>query len=463
MMLPKQPPLTKNNIMLKALKQWFGFAKKEANEENKLAICLRSLTTASDAKDKIVVVCKGAELTLRKDGALPDSLKIGEVCWLLPGGDVRLPITFQYDAREIRSVIVLRFEGDRRFALYAANLLASGKESITETELARFIAGQWSELMALQKIVPEQLLQSEVVARFRTHLSLLLQENGFRCTGIESVEVQSPRTSEAKTPELPETVSQELDEAVKQATSESGWDQLLDQLDDAGFVPYASDAETLEQLGSDYRDKKVSAEDVALQIRKMLERNNLEIGLITERVARWNATEVKLRLLDSLDEKPEEYLLAAAKSLDKREKVPSTWYLLRRHKVDEKLQKYLKTTTKKLEGLLESAKSRQSGIENKAKLASSQSTLKRIADKLTMTPNLKSGSKNMRNQQRGIDELVQAVRRSVTATQLAEGLLRSLLAEDFAKEQYLVMVTDVNAALATLEREIDDRKNVYGV
>ena len=461
--------------MLKALKEWFGFAVKKAatiegKEESKLANCLRTLADVPPGlslNDKIIVVCKGAQLTLRKDGALPDTLKEGEVCWLLPGGDVRLPIVFHYEAREVRAVVVLRFEGDRNFALYVANLLATGKDGITEFDLALFVAGQWSELLAIQRVTLEQLSANkpELVARFRTHLSLLLQENGFRCVGIESIEVQTPQVQAAK-PEalpkdpLPNIAVQELDAAIKQATTETGWEQLLDQLDDAGFAPRESDAETLETLGTDYRNRKVSAEDVALQIRRMIERNNLEVGLISERVARWNAMEVKLRLLDSLDGKPEEYLLTAAKSLEKPEKVPSTWYMLRRHKVDEKLQKYLKTQSKALTDLLESAMKRQSALENRAKLASSQQTLKRIADKLTMTPDLQN---NLRGRQRNIDELVAAVRRSVTTMQLSDGLLRSLASEDYPKEQYLATVADLEATLMTLEREIDDRKNVYGV
>jgi len=313
--------------MFQALKHWFGFAaKKETKDGNDLAVCLRSLVPppALSLRDKIIVVCKGAELKLRKDGALPDRLDSGEVCWVLPGGDVRLPISFLYAAQEIRAIVVLRFEGDRNFALYAANLLASGKDGITEADLARFVAGQWSELQALQNVTVEQLQKPDTVTRFRTHLSLLLQESGFRCTGIESIEVQSSHTAETIAPELTEKASQELFEAVKQATSETDWDRLFDQLDEAGFVPKESDIETLESLGDNYRNKKVSAEDASLTIRRMIERNNLEIGLITERVARWNATEVKLRLLDSFD-KPEEYFLAAAKLPGKHEKVPSTW------------------------------------------------------------------------------------------------------------------------------------------
>jgi len=455
--------------MFQALKQWFGFAaKKEAADTNKLAVCLRSLAELPPAlslQDKIIVVCKGSELALRKEGALPDRLNSGEVCWILPGGDVRLPIEFQYESQEIQAVVMLRFEGDRRFASYAANLLASGRSGITESDLAQFVAGQWSELLTLQNVTAEQLTtrNSEHLARFRTHLSLLLQENGFRCAGIESVEILAAQTSEVQAAELPNTASQELNEAVRRATTESDWNRLLDQLDEAGFQPCESDAATLETLGDDYRNRKLSAEDTALQIRRMIERNNLETRRITERVAHWNAAEIKLRLLNSLYEKQAEYLLAAAESLDKPGRVPSTWYLLRHHKVDEKLQEYMKTTTRTLGNLLVTAMKRQSGLENKAKLASSQATLKRIADKLVMTPSLGSAPGDLRKRQRKLDELVQAVRRSVTATQLAEGLLRNLVAEDYPKEQFLVTVADLESTLATLEREIDDRKNVYSV
>ena len=450
--------------MLQALKQWFGFAgKKEAKDENHLAICLRTLADAPSVQDKIVVVCKGSQLTLRKEDALPDCLDSGEVCWILPRNDIRLPVEFLYDSDEIRAVVVLRFEGDRNFALYAANLLASGKVGLTETDLAEFVAGQWSELQTLQRIEAQQLQKPDAASRFRTHLSLLLQESGFRCTGIESIEVGATKTPEPKVEALPDAVLQELDAAVKNAKTETDWNRLLDQLDDAGFQPRESDADVLESLGDDYCNRKVSAGDAALQIRRMIERNNLEVGLITERVAQWNATEVKLRLLDSLDDKPVEYLLAAAESLDKPGKVPSTWYLLRRHQVDEKLQKYLKNAMKTLQDLLESVTRRQTGLENKAKLVSSQSTLKRISDKLAMTPGLRSGSAGMQRRQRKLTELIQAVRRSVTTIQLAEGLLRNLASGDYPKQQYLATAADLEATLATLEREIDDRKNVYGV
>ena len=450
--------------MLQALKQWFGFAKKkDAQDENHLAICLRTLADAPSIQDKTVVVCKGSQMTLRKEDALPDRLDSGEVCWILPRNDIRLPVEFLYDAREIRAVVVLRFEGDRNFALYAANLLASGREDITEAALVEFVAGQWGELLTLQRIEVQQLQKQDVASRFRTHLSLLLQENGFRCTGIESIEVGATEIPEPKAEALPEAVLQELDTAIKKSKSESDWNQLLDQLDDAGFVPRESDTDALKSLGDDYCDRKVSAEDAALQIRRMIERNNLEVGLITERVAQWNATEVKLRLLDSLDDKPVEYLLTAAESLGKPSKVPSTWYLLRRHRVDEKLQKYLKNETKTLQDLVESVVQRQTSLENKAKLVSSQSTLKRISDKLAMTPGLRSGSGSMQRRQRKLTELIQAVRRSVTTIQLAQGLLRNLASGDYPKELYVATVTDLEAMLTTLEREVDDRKNIYGV
>ncbi len=454
--------------MFQALKRWLGFAAdKETKNDDRLAFCVRTLDQAPQVslQDKIVVVCRGAELTLRKEDSLPDRLNSGEVCWILPRNDIRLPIEFQYEAREIRAVVVLRFEGDRSFALHAANLLTSGRDGITEADFARFVAGQWNELLSLQKISTEQLStrNSEVVSRFRTNLSLLLQENGFRCVGIEAIEVVAARTEETTAPQLPEAVSQELNNAVKQASTEAGWNRLLDQLDEAGFEPRESDVEKLESLGAEIRDRKIAVEDASLQIRKMIERNNLEIGLISERVARWNATDVKLRLLDSLDEKPEEYLLAAGKSLSKAEKVPSTWFVLRRHKVDEKLQKYLKSMTGKLTGLLESAMSRQAGLVNKAKLSPSQATLKRLSDKLGMTPGLLAGSGSLKRRQRKLDELIVTVRRSITAAQLAEGLLRSLVSENYPKEQYLATVADLEATLQTLENEIDDRKNIYGV
>ena len=453
--------------MLQALKQWFGFTrKKEAKDENNLAVCLRTLAQApstTSLQDKTIVVCKGAELKLRKKGALPDRLNPGEVCWILPSGDIRLPITFHYDAKEIQAVVLLRFEGDHHFVLYAANLVASKRECITKADLAEFVAGQWTELSTLQRIEPQQLQNPAVIARFRPHLSLLLQENGFRCVGIEAIDVGSTKISESLDAELSDAATQELSEAVKKVKSESDWHQLLDQLDDAGFQPRESDIETLESLGNDYCNRKVPAEDALLQIRRMIERNNLEIGLITERVARWNATEVKLRLLNSQDDKPAEYFLLAANFPAKPDKVPSTWYMLRCHKIDEKLQKYLKTTTGNLINLLDVALKRQTSIENKSKLFSSQSSLRRIADKLAITPGLHSGSRSLQSRQRGIDELIQAVRRSITIIQLAEGMLRNLVSKDYTREQYFSMAADLEATLTTLEREIDDRKNIYGI
>lgn len=455
--------------MLQALKNWFGFTaeKKAGSDDVPLAFCMQSPDRAppTSLQDKIVVVCRGPELSLRKEEALPDRLEPGEVCWILPRSDVRLPVDFLYGTREIRAVVVLRFEGDRAFALHAANLLVSGKREITGTDLARFVAGQWSELLSLQNIDPDRLSSRnpETVSRFRTNLSLLLQENGFRCVGIESIEVTDPRTPEPEDSKLPETVTAELNAAVKQVSTEADWDCLLDRLDEAGFEPGESNVEKLETLGEDYLARKISVEDASVRIGKMIERNNLEVGLISERAARWNATDAKLRLLDSLDGQPEEFLLKAGTESPGRSKVPSTWYLLRRQKIDEKLQKYLKSAVNRLETLSESARKRQSGLVDKAKLAPSQATLKRIADKIAMTPALRSGTGSMKRRQRRYDDLIAAVRRSVTATQLAEGLLRSLASEDYPKEQYLATVGDLEATLTTLENEITDRKNIYGV
>lgn len=454
--------------MFQALKEWIDFAAgKETKNDDRLAFCLRTLARAprESLKDKTIVVCRGPELSLRKEGALPERLEPGEVCWVLPAGDVRLPLKFQHENKEIRAVVVLRFEGDRRFALHAADLLASGKDGITEADLACFLAGQWGDLLSLRQISPERFStqNSSVVSQFRVNLSMLLQENGFRCIEIESVEVLDACISETEPPKLPEAVSEELNAAVEQASTEAGWDRLLDQLDEVGFSPHESEVEALESLGDDYRDKKVSAGDAAAYIRKMIERNTLETKVISGRVARWNAMDVKLRLLDALAEKPEHYRLAATESLSKNEKVPGTWFVLRRHKVDEKLRKYLKSMSGKLAGLLDSATKRQTGLENKARLASTQATLKRISVKLDMTPGLKAGSGSMKRRQRKLDELIATVRRSVTATQLAEVLLRNLASGNYSKEQYLATVADLEATLAALENEIDDRKNVYGL
>ena len=132
-------------------------------------------------QEKTVAVCRGRQLVLTKeDGTLPERLAPGEACWVLPTDDVTLPV----QVGTIKADVRVRFEADHAFALFAV-----GRNQLTKDDLAQLVAGQWSELMTLDRLTSETLLNgdADVLARFRTHLSLLLQEYGFRCTNIGAI------------------------------------------------------------------------------------------------------------------------------------------------------------------------------------------------------------------------------------------------------------------------------------
>ncbi len=195
----------------------------------------------------------------------------------------------------------------------------------------------------------------------------------------------------------------------------------------------------------------------------MIRRNNRELDRIAEEVALWSAEETKLRLLNSLDAEEEEFLLAAAAPSARVAKVPSTWYLLRKQKVDEKLRRYLKNSVQKLGIKLDAALNRHNSIPAKAQFHPSQQTLKRIADKISMTPGLSSGGSGFRQKRQGYGELLAAVRRSVTAIQLIDGFLSRLISENVTEKEQSDLLGGLESTLETLENEINQRKNIYGV
>ena len=452
--------------MFEFLRRWFGRAGKPAEDDGQLAIRYDRLADVpgGDAlRDKTVAVCRGRQLVLTTDGTLPERLASGETCWILPKDDVSLPVPIATDDRTIKTDVRLRFEADHAFALFAF-----GRDRLTKDELAQLVAGQWSELSSLERMTCDTLLNgdADVLARFRTHLSLLLQEYGFRCVGIEKIiemarEELVPAEIVPTEHALPNEATAELHTAVAGVKTEKDWETMLDQLDDAGFAPDAQAMTEIATLGDDYLSRHVSTDDATLQIRKMIERKNLEITAVRRETDFWNATDVKLRLLDTFDDDAEEYLLAATENLPNSSRLPSTWYMLRKHKIDAKLQKYLQTTTDDMRKLLTAAKNRQSDIVAKAKLAKSEAALNRIGDHLSMMPTFTPRQSALKSKRRDPAELLAAVRRSVSASQLAAGLLRKLATDNFSREDYAILAKDLENAFELLENELRERKNVY--
>ncbi|HBT77754.1 MAG TPA: hypothetical protein DEB39_12710 [Planctomycetaceae bacterium] len=462
--------------MFETLKKWFGLvAHKERETVPFLATAYRRLADIPDGTalhDKKIVLCRGNALSLVKEGELPDRLENDEVCWIVPTGDVPLPLDFPSGENRIRATVRLRFEADRAFAFYAAMLLASGNEGISSEMLARLVVGQWYELMDLLHLRADRFVSDRegVLSRFRTHLSLLLQQFGFRCVGIdpvvlESVVPESTVPEEAAGndfPKIPGDVVDELRAAIRASRTESDWERMLDRLDEAGFRPNTEDADRLQTTAGDFLQRKITAEETTDRIRAIIEHGNDAIGALTEKNAYWNVAEVRLRLLDSLKTDEREYRLAAGESETSSLRVPSTWYVLRRSGIDEKLRAYLQNSVGRMKSLLDTAKKRHPDILEKAKLADPETLLLRIDEQLRMMPALAGGHRSLRRRRRPLGELVQTVRRAVGAVGLADGILRSLVAEHYESGDYAVMTRDLKSALETLEKEVLDRKNVFG-
>ncbi len=254
--------------MLETLKRWFGLTRQQKTNENALTPCYKSLAdvpAALDLHDKTIVVCRGGSLVLRKEGELPDTLRAGEVCWIVPRGDVKLSLDFSFDNRQVRAAVTIRFESDAAFARYAK----TQPSCITEETLARFVAGEWCELLSLQGIDVQNLTDAARASTFRTHLSLLLQENGFRCVALESIivcEAKKTVVQDEPTEDMPVEIASEIQTLIEAANSEQKWDGFLDQLDEAGFRPSSVQAEQLATLGQNYRDKKIPLADAVLQV-----------------------------------------------------------------------------------------------------------------------------------------------------------------------------------------------------
>lgn len=446
-------------MILEQLKKWFRLSEKQSSRPcEPVAVGYHRLVDLPKEKTLngwMIAVCRNGQLVLTKTAETPDKLNPNEVCWILPAGDVFLTVPLVIGEHTIQANVRIAFDPDHSLARFLY-----GCDKIEQADLVALVARQWQDLAELEQIAAEKLLNNSVaIARFRAHLSLLLQEHGLRCVGIDRLEiVESEEIIEAELV-VPDEVSAELVQAVEDVKNDDQWDQFLDGLDAAGFELDVDTVQKLETLGEEYLQRKQSAREVASEIRTIMQRKNRDIVAIKQSNRFWDPAVLRLRLTGD-EEKvvPENTGTTKIEILPKMMRRPSIWYIFRQTKIDETLQNYLQTALKEMENLLELIRNRENTIENKARLNDVRKTVLRLQDHTQTMPTLMPKPKTLRRKQRNIKELVKSVRRSTTSAGLAIGLLKKLAASNKTDEN---LQTDLAMTLQRLENEIVNRKNIY--
>lgn len=439
------------------LKHWLGLTKKVVTEEERLATRyerLADMPVGEMLQRKTVAVCLGKQFVLSIEESLPKRLTEGETCWVVPADEVVLPVHVAMNDASVEANVWLRFEMDNTFANFT-----DGRDHVTKNEIVSLVVEHWTELVETERTTAMQLLSDDinVLSRFRSHLSLLMQEHGFRCTGIDHIAKTEASTVETRKLSSPDEV---CDEAVIPIDNETEWKIFLD--------PSLDRSEEEFPAKNSLPDEKNCLPDKTTQkIRGMIEQKDLEIAAIARKIVPWNVTALLSRFTkssgntESSGNDGKGPFLKTAKNLPKKNRAPNTWYMLRKYKIDEKLRKYLHDSVDELEQLLESTKKRQTQLLLKSKLAKSQAVLRRLRLHLDTMPTLIPRLKTLRRSLRDPGELLAMIRRGVASVRLAAGLLHKLAVEDYSEADYENTVQELEHVLDRLENEILTRKKVY--
>ncbi|MDR2171560.1 MAG: FHA domain-containing protein [Planctomycetaceae bacterium] len=143
---------------------------KSVKSEEAAAYCVSSLGRIGDVTDKWHIICKNGEV-IYSDKQLPQKLKSGEVCWIVPmngitiaidedcGGDLRLTqFCIEFDLLDLHNG--------------GFSALIAGKKRITVTEIKNLVQEHWRSL-----------IESD---RNQTNLNVALATSGLRCTKLTS-------------------------------------------------------------------------------------------------------------------------------------------------------------------------------------------------------------------------------------------------------------------------------------
>ncbi len=464
------------------LKRWFFGAEEKKAAEAPVAVGyarLADIPKGTVLAETLAVVCSGNRMTLFAKNSLPERLCGGELCWLVPADDVPLTVEFALWDVLLAMSVKVRFEADDHFAAYVLE-----RESISREDLETLVAGEFLALAELETLTPEQLLpgDSEAETRFRWNrlragLSLLLQQQGLRCTGITEIR-KLAATQKKLAPEeaagaaaitlVPAEVRSEIRQTLEAVKSDADWDVFMDQMGEAGAISGMDVAAKMDALGAAYLAREMAAEAVSDKICELLARNDRQNRGARQNVANWNALSTRLRWMDMMtaDAEPADVETfpknaELAKLLPKKLRGPSIWYIFRRASADEKLQRFLVESVTKMQGSLTLARTRLTDFSQKAELEKAGMLLSQIQQQLGMVPAISAPTRQLRHKQRPTAELLAILRRSVTSTQMAFGLLRDLAADSLTKTEFDAKAAQLQAVLTVLDADVRSRRKLY--
>ena len=254
--------------MFDILKQWIFRGEKNNIPELSLAVGYARLADIPkdrrdlSKKNQQAIVCCGDQMTLHSRNSLPERLRVGELCWLVPAGDIPLRVEFLLEGVPLVINLKIRFEPDHAFAAFVAQ-----RESLSEEKLKTVILSELLSLADQKKLTVAQLVSgdSAAYAKLRVDFSLLLQPLGMRCTRIDDIRKIAVK--------LPEKAREEIRQAISTLKTDAEWKEIMQELEDAGAIPNKKTADDLEHLSTTFLARKQPAEVVAEKIAEIVEEN----------------------------------------------------------------------------------------------------------------------------------------------------------------------------------------------
>ncbi|NQT37998.1 MAG: hypothetical protein HQ581_10940 [Planctomycetes bacterium] len=445
----------------------------------------------------VVCVLQGKTLTNVCRDEPPGSVAAGEICWLVPTDDIALPVRIEIGEEFLAADVAVRLETDPSIASLLHN-----RTEVTRNELLALVTSELAglvDLLGFETAEAAVAQDGEGLERLRAKLSLLLQSNGLRCTGVAALRVVKPEEVEEEIaqaiiledepteepandvtrvmaaadggpPQPAEPVTAEqlepaLAKAVGQVKTDDAWEDLLGQLETGGLPVDGQSAAELDDLGQQVLDGTVRSGDVAARIRGMAEAARHRAGVPTPDLSRWQGLALRMQLADTTpesidDSQPPSEGVAGFGRKEARLRRPRTWWILRRKKVDDRLRGFLKESVGTVSTTLGSYRRGLKEVRPAARVRELDQQISLIADLLATVPTLTPRLKKLRLDRRQVKELVRNVERAVTAAEMMQAQARHLVATPPGTDAWDQALAETRIALDTLEQHLRARRAV---
>ena len=395
----------------------------------------------------------------------PPERQPGESWWLVPRNDVVLTISLEVAEKTYSSDVSVRFEAE-------ANLLKllNAQQGLTQNDLVALVTSQLAGLLEMLEYLSDGSMleaSSSDQERIRAKLSLVLQNQGLRCTGIGNWQVveQAPPAEEPTSPEPveeqddPESTN-ELVEAVQQVNEPAQWDGLMATLEAGGCQFDEEAANELDELGQQVLTHNMPAKNVANRLRQLVQQARERAQIPQPDLQRWRGLDMRLEANlpvenDAASSKPGDLPLTVTKK-----RRPWTWWILSHRGVDDRLLQFLHQNLTHLRGQFDTYSSDKSSQQGLVALRRVDQQLSMALDLLETVPTLSPKRSAVRIDRNRLKPLVRHVEAAVTAIETVQAEIKLLQKLTPGDEDWTESCQAICEALQHLNNHLRQRREV---